>query len=202
MDKIQQHIEETIKTITNQFHRKPHNFFNEHEFHQYCYHVFYSKPEFSKQYTTLDGKRTNILKPEYPSIARFSRKRIEIDPKGNRAHYDMAILDPEFIRNNDYRTVTNKDIKYASGKPNSLIAALEFKYITRHSKAFHHEIKYDIFKLGQASEVRLKYSLVFSNTVKGERDYFAGVEVPEGVEVRCVTVWEEDGVKRVKVEEL
>ena len=199
MDPYQQQIEETIKTITNQFHRKPHNFFNEHEFHQYCYHVFYSKKEFSKQYTTLDGKKTNILKPEYPSIARFSRKRIEIDPVGVRGHYDMAILNPEFIQNNNYRTITNKNIQYSSGNPSDLIAALEFKYITTHSKNFHHEIKYDLFKLGQAKEARLKYSLIFCNTVKGERNYFTGVEVPEGVDVRYVVVWGKGKEKRMRV---
>ncbi|MBA3045663.1 MAG: hypothetical protein KKH41_03965 [Candidatus Thermoplasmatota archaeon] len=199
MDESQK-IEETIATITNQFHRKPHNFFNEHEFHQYCYYVFYSKPEFSKQYTTLDGKKTNILKREYPSIARFSRKRIEIDPVGDRAHYDMAILNPEFIQNNNYHSVTNKDIRHSSGNPSNLIAALEFKYITKHSKAFHHEIKYDLFKLSQAREARLKYSLIFCNTIKGERDYFEGLEISEDVDVRYVTVWEEGGRKMVRVE--
>ena len=132
MNQYRQQIEETIATITNQFRRKPHNFFNEHEFHQYCYHVFYSKKEFSKQYSTLDGKKTNILKPEYPSIARFSRKRIEGDAKGNRAHYDMAILSPEFIQNNNYDTVVNRDIRHSSGKVSDLIAAMEFKYITKH----------------------------------------------------------------------
>ncbi|MBA3046704.1 MAG: hypothetical protein FP824_10915 [Euryarchaeota archaeon] len=202
MNQFQQQIEETIDTITNQFHRKPYNFFNEHEFHQYCYHVFYRKKDFSNQYTTLDGKKTNILKPEYPSIARFSRKRIEIDPIGDRAHYDMAILSPEFIQNSNYNTVVNKDIRHSSGKPGDIIAALEFKYITKHSKDFFHEIKYDVFKLSQAKEAQLKYSLIFCNTVKGERDYFAGVEVPEGVDVRYVTVWEEGGKKRWRVEEL
>ena len=42
-------IDETIKTVINQFGRKPFNFFNEHDFHQYCYHIFYSKKQFSKQ---------------------------------------------------------------------------------------------------------------------------------------------------------
>ena len=194
-------IDQTIATITNQFHRKPNNFFNEHEFHQYCYHVFYGKKEFSKQYTTLDGKKTNILKPEYPSIARFSRKRIIIDPKGDRAHYDMAILNPEFIRNHDYRTVRNKSIEYSHNNPDNLIAAIEFKYVTSHSKNFHHEIAYDLFKLSNADEAILKYFLMFVNAPGKKRDYFEGVEVPDGVEVQYVTVWEEDGEKKIRIED-
>ncbi len=194
-----QKIDETLESLINQFHRKPHNFFNEHEFHQYCYHVFYGKKEFSKQYKTLDGKKTNILKPEYPTNARFSRPRIEIDPKGSRSKYDMAILNPEFIRNNNYRTVTNKNIKYSKAGDN-LIAAMEFKYITTHSKNFFHEIKYDLFKLKHAKEARHRYFLIFSNTREREIDYFKNITIPDKIEVRYVTVWEEDGEKRLKDE--
>lgn len=167
-----QPIDETLETLINQFHRKPHNFFNEHEFHAYCYHVFYGKKEFSEQFTTLDGKKTNILKPEYPSIARISRKRIEIDPKGDRAHYDMAILDPEFVKSKFYNVVTNKEIGSASKDTVNLIAAIEFKYITKHSKNFIHEIKYDLFKLANANEAVYKYMLVFESATGHERDYF------------------------------
>ena len=182
-------IEATIKTLINQFRRKPNNFFNEHEFHQYTYHTFYSKKEFSKQYVTLDGKKTNILKPEYPSIKRFSRKRVEMTHDiGTRAHYDMAILNPEFIQNHDYRTVRNKDIKYAHRGTDNLIAAMEFKYATKHSKSFHHEVAYDLLKLKEADEALLKYFLFFVNATNKEIDYFDGVEIPEGVVVEYVVV--------------
>ncbi len=190
-------IEETIKSITNQFHRKPQNFFNEHEFHQYCYHRFYQQKEFTEQFTTLDGKKTNILKPEYPTIARFNRKQIKLAPRGSRSKYDMAILNPEFIKANNYRSVTNKNIRFSVKKPDNLIAAMEFKYITTHSKAFFHEVKYDLFKLSQAEEAQLKYFLLFSNTRKNEKDYFKGLEIPKGIEVRYVVVWDEGGGKKL-----
>ncbi len=206
MPNYQKLIEETIKSITNQFHRKPQNFFNEHEFHQYCYHRFYKQKEFTEQFTTLDGKKTNILKPEYPTIARFNRKQIKLNPKGSRSKYDMAILDPEFIKANKYISVTNKNIRYSIKKSdtdtdtNNLIAAMEFKYITTHSKAFHHEVKYDLFKLSQASEAPLKYFLLFSNTREREMDYFKGLEIPKGIVVQYVTVWDDDGEKKMRVE--
>ena len=181
-------IEATIKTLKNQFKRKPYNFFNEHEFHQYTYHTFYSKKEFSKQYTTLDGKKTNILKPEYPSIKRFSRKNLEVLKAGGaRAHYDMAILNPEFIQSHEYRTVTNKRFEHSHRGNDNLIAAMEFKYVTKHSKNFHHEVAYDLLKLSVADEALLKYFLFFVNAPpEGEIDYFDGVEVPEGVGVEFV----------------
>lgn len=182
-------IEATIKTLKNQFRRKPYNFFNEHEFHQYTYHTFYCKKEFSRQYETLDGKKTNILKPEYPSIKRFSRKEPKVMEKGgSRAHYDMAILNPEFIQNKNYNTVRNRDIRHSHDGAENLIAAMEFKYVTKHSKGFHHEVACDLLKLSVADEAWLKYFLFFVNApARGEIDYFDGVDVPEGVVIHLIT---------------
>ena len=61
----------TINTVVTQFKRKPDIFFNEHDFHQYCYHSFYRQKEFSRLYETSDGRRTNMLHPEYPTLKRF-----------------------------------------------------------------------------------------------------------------------------------
>ena len=194
-------IEKTIKTIINQFHRKPYNFFNEHEFHQYCYHVFYSKKEFSKQFQTLDldGKKTNILHPEYPTVIRLNRKEIRIDPKGTRARYDMAILNPNFIQNNPINTIINRNIKFSSGKENDLIAAFEFKFITKHDKKFQHEIDYDFYKLSNAQEVTLKYMLVFANTIEKEVDYFYKIKTNKDVKIIYVSVHEENNKKKIKI---
>ena len=200
MEQYKDLIEKTIKTIINQFHRKPYNFFNEHEFHQYCYHIFYSKKQFSKQFKTLDGRKTNILHPEYPTVNRFIRKAIKIDPKGKRARYDMAILNPQFIENNKLQTIVNRNIEFTSGKKGDLIAAIEFKFITKHSKSFQHEIDYDHFKLSNAKEASLKYMLVFSNTVEDEIDYFKSVAKKGGVNIVYVVVYGEDRKIRVEVD--
>ena len=203
MEQYKPLIEKTIKTIINQFHRKPYNFFNEHEFHQYCYHTFYSKKEFSKQFTTSDGKKTNILHPEYPTVKRFDRKKIECFEKdvkqGVRARYDMAILNPAFIQNNQINTIINRNIKFSSGKQNDLIAAFEFKFITKHDKKFQHEIDYDFSKLSNAPEVNLKYMLVFANTIKNEVDYFAKIKDFKDVNIIYVVVYEEKNKKKIKI---
>ena len=195
-------IEETIHTIINQFHRKPHNFFNEHEFHNYCYHVFYSKKEFSKQYVTSDGKKTNILHPEYPTLKRFRRDTICVDPQGRRARYDMAILNPEFIQRNTFEKIRGRDISLFEEKdctsPN-LIAAIEFKFIIRHSPKFQHEINYDLFKLSKADEATHKYMLVFANTKEREIDYFREIDLGSGIKIAYVCVYEESGKKRMEV---
>ena len=199
MESYKSLIEKTIKTIINQFYRKPYNFFNEHEFHQYCYHIFYSKKEFSKQFTTSDGKKTNILHPEYPTINRYNRKQIRIDPKGTRARYDMAILNPNFIQNNPITTIINRNIKVSSGKENDLIAALEFKFITKRNKICQHEIDWDFYKLSNAQEVNLKYMLVFANTIKNEVDYFTKIKNNKDVKIIYVAVYEENNKKKIKI---
>ena len=180
--------------MINQFYRKPFNFFNEHDFHQYCYHVFYSKKQFSKQFTTLDGKKTNLLHPEYPTIKRFKRKEIILDEAGRRAWYDMVILNPNFIKNNTLKTVSNKDYRFASGKPGDLIAAMEFKFITKHGKKFQNEINFDFFKLSNAQVANLKYMLVFSNTIGDEIDYFKSIPKKKDIKIIYTKVYEENNM--------
>jgi len=199
-------IEDTIKTIINQFHRKPHNFFNEHEFHQYCYHAFYGKKEFSKQYATKDkdGKKTNILHPEYPTLKRFSRKKLKVN-QGVRARYDMAILNPKFIENNSFKKVQCRDIKLFKDpkdfKSKNLIAALEFKFIIHHGAQYEHEIKYDHFKLSNAGEVELKYMLVFANTIEREIDYFKALNRNKGIKIIYVAVFRDGDKKKIRIKQ-
>ena len=203
-------IQDSIETIINQFHRKPHNFFNEHEFHQYCYHVFYGKKEFSRQYATKDkdGKRTNILHPEYPTLKRFNRKKLKVN-QGVRARYDMAILNPKFIENNSFKKVQCRNIKLFKDpkdfKSKNLIAALEFKFIIRHSLQYEHEIKYDHFKLSNAEEVELKYMLVFTNTIEGEKEegenYFKSLKGNKEIKIIYVAVFMEEGKKKKRVKQ-
>jgi len=199
-------IHSSIKTIINQFHRKPDNFFNEHEFHHYCYHVFYKKKEFSKQYKTSDGFKTNILHPEFPTLQKFSRKNIAIDPRGVRARYDMAILNPEFIENNPLKKVRCRDISLfkdtSDYKSKNLIAAIEFKYIIEHSPKFIHEIKYDFFKLNSAEEVVLKYMLVFTNTIDREIDCFKDIKRDTDIKIIYVTVFDENGKKIMRSKQI
>jgi len=198
-------IHATIKTIVNQFHRKPDNFFNEHEFHQYCYHAFYRQKEFSKQYKTKDGKWTNILHPEYPTLQRFSRKNIGLYPKGIRARYDMAILKPVFIEKNKFEKVRCRDIKQFKDpkdfKSKNLIAAIEFKYIIEHGQKYINEIKYDHFKLKCAKEVELKYLLVFSNTIEKYIDYFEKLKDDKKIKKIFIAVFEKNGKKEMEIKQ-
>jgi len=184
-------IYDSIKTIINQFHRKPDIFLNEHDFHHYCYHAFYRQKEFSKLYKTSDGRRTNILHPEYPTLQRFSRKEPRVNPKGARARYDIAILNPDFIENNEFEKVRCRDIskfKPIDYRTKNLVAAMEFKFIIQHGKQFKHEILYDHLKLKSAKEADLKCMLVFTNTIDREIDYFKDKGLDKDKEIKKIYV--------------
>lgn len=195
----------TVKTIVTQFRRKPDIFFNEHDFHHYCYHSFYRQKEFSKLYETRDGRMTNILHPEYPTLKKFSRKELKVDPKGVRARYDMAILNPDFIVNNEFEKVRCRDVskfKAIDYQTKNLIAAMEFKFIIKHGDQFKREILYDHIKLQNADEADLKYMLVFTNTIDRKIDYFKdqGLHRDKNIKKIYVAVYFEKGkkIKRMK----
>ncbi len=201
-------IHDSIKTIINQFQRKPGNFFNEHDFHHYCHHAFYRKKDFSRQYCTIGGERTNILHPEYPTLRRFRREG-PIVGKGVRARYDMAILNPEFIESSSFDKVRCRDIRLfdlpKEYKSKNLLAALEFKFIIRHARQFEHEIKYDYFKLSKAEEVELKYMLVFTNKIERKKkegeNYFKCIKRDKGIKIICVAFSGDGDKKKIRMKQ-
>ena len=194
-------IHDSIKTIINQFHRKPDNFFNEHDFHQYFYHAFYKQKEFSMQYDTKDGKKTIVLHPEYPTLERFRRKPPMVDENGKRARYDMAILNPEFIKQNEFEVVRCRDISKIKPDKKSisknLIAAIEFKFIIDHNKKYIQEIQFDNLKLANAFEAEEKYLLIFTNIKENEKElnYFKKLKKDKDIKIYYLAVFNENGKK-------
>jgi len=194
-------IHDSIKTIINQFHRKPDNFFNEYDFHQYFYHAFYKQKEFSMQYDTKDGKKTIVLHPEYPTLKKFRRNPPMVDKNGKRARYDMAILNPEFIKQNEFEVVRCRDISkikpWEKGTSKNLIAAIEFKFIINHSKKHIQEIKFDNLKLSYAYEAEEKYILIFANIREKEKeiDYFKDIKRDKDIKIYYLAVFNENGKK-------
>jgi hypothetical protein len=195
----------SIRTIINQFHRKPDNFFNEHDFHHYFYHVFYRKKEFSKQYQTADKKevkKTNILHPEYPTLKRFRRKptpRLD-EENGKRARYDMAILKPGFIQSNYLDTIRCRDIKKTNSIKNkkNLFATIEFKYIICHSRSCIKEIQFDNIKLKHADEAENKYLLIFTNTLRNKIEYLEEINLHPRIKAAFIYPNKEGNRKLVK----
>jgi hypothetical protein len=152
---------------------------------------------------TKDGKKTNVLHPEYPTLERFKRKPWgRVDPKGVRARYDMVILNPEFIKINDFETVRCRDIRKISKdtKVNNILAALEFKFIIKHSQNYLNEIKFDHLKLSHAREVDHKYMLVFTNALKNKIEYLKGFIFRESIKAVYISP-KKIGEKKLIIEE-
>lgn len=161
-------VEKSIRTVANQFFYRPYNFFSEEEFKEYLFAVFYRQKEFAKTYETIDGKRTMLVHPEYPST-----KRIKLEAsKGYRRWFDVAILNPDFIQSNSYKNVANRTEKDACLEGKNIIAAIEFKYLTGKMKeqAFM-MLNNDVLKLDQAEEVIGKYCLIFSNCPQEDKSW-------------------------------
>lgn len=160
-------IEIKIEELVKEFYENPHEFFNEHDFHNKFFCMLY--PELK-----------NLIHPEYPTRHRFIKERTAgedyvfdnhcFDPKvkkGVRGHYDFVIFDEEFYNKyngtlEQFDRLSNKNVDIVSELNKKYIDfAFEFKYITGGSIAVIKEIEFDIFKLKEAKEAKNKYLIIF-----------------------------------------
>lgn len=93
--------------------------------------------------------------------------------------YDMVILNPKFIENNEYDRVTNKNIKkikYSSD--DDLLAVFELKLIENKSKTNRKQLEKDYASLTNAKEAKVKFMIVFSRIKEDQAfsDFFNTVE--------------------------
>jgi hypothetical protein len=127
-------IESKIKTIVNHFRRRPLNYFTESDIHSYLYLAFYRDKNFSRLYPTLNPvEKTILIHREFPTFFKYENKLpiVPSDKAKSRGHYDLVILNPEFVMANSFAVVTNKDYSLMHKKFDitPLIAAIEFKFI-------------------------------------------------------------------------
>jgi len=124
--KSQWHIIKNAVTnkLNTTFRANPHCFFSEHDIHSVLYNL---TQEQLKQFethaqTTLDGFKTTLTHHEYPTPFRcdmqgYNFRRVSEEkrtPKGGlykRGHYDLVILNPDFIKNNPLDIVCGKNYK-------------------------------------------------------------------------------------------
>ena len=165
-------VADGVRRTVNKFREYPHLFFTETDLHAYLYHCLYSK---RLEVRTRDGVLTTCLHKEYPTNFRYSKKTMEdygLERKGRRGNYDIAVLNPHFIRANGIKSVINKDIRDAEERArdrerfrNELTAVVEFKYVINNSKDFIRSVEKDIIKLthGLRYQDFDAYNLVFCN---------------------------------------
>jgi len=178
-DKINKAVWKAINKTINKFRKHPDYFFTESDIHSYFYYALYLS-DHKELNLNAHEKDIYCVHREYPTNFRYKKKELLDDAiskphdlikkLGSRGHYDMAILDPEFIKNaNSMQDIINKSVKLLEirTKDNKyfvnskeLLFAIEFKYIINNSKNFIYEIKMDNKKLLFAKDYGGTYEAV------------------------------------------
>ena len=169
---IKIYVTDGIRKTVNKFREYPHIFFTEMDIHAYLYYCLYNT---KLEVKTRDDIITSCLHKEYPTNFRYDKKSMTnygLIKEGIRGHFDLVILNPEFIEEFDIKNVVNKDIRDVELRSqnkekfrNELLIAIELKYVINNSKSFVEEVEKDITKLSIASKYQSfeAYNLVFCN---------------------------------------
>jgi hypothetical protein len=187
--KMENAVWNAINKTINKFRENPYYFFTESDIHSYFYHALYSS---NFEESTNDIKRIYCIHREYPTNFRYRKQDLlndaisapnQIDGRtGSRGHYDIAVINPEFIKSvNSEKDIVNKDIKLVIHRKNNnrninikeLLFAIEFKYVIRNTKQFADEVKMDNKKLlfavnngGSAKAINLIFCNIESKKCK------------------------------------
>ena len=152
-----------IERLIKAFEEYPYCFFSEHDIHSQLYQLTIEEIKRSKSlcFRSCDGFLTSLVHHEYPTPFRCDmggytfRKVSDSEKKSKRGHYDLVVMNPEFIVDNDWIAVTGKDYvehKQALAKTKStpLLWACEILYfpkIRKLSKNAISLIKQDALKI-------------------------------------------------------
>lgn len=147
-----------IKQLYENYQRSPQAYFSECELQYNIYCIFKSLEQFNKTIITKDAVNIGTIHPEYPSV-----KRVQLEKgKGYRVWFDLAILNPEFIKNSDFKTVWARDERDASLWGNNILAAFEFKFFPKKQINNVKSVQQDCLKLSLCPEIDSKYVIAFS----------------------------------------
>lgn len=152
-------FEAIIDTLAQNYQKYPDTYFSECELQYELYRLLKSNKKFDLSFDTNSGKSVGIIHPEYPSVNRVKLHK----GKGYRVWFDVAILNPDFIKSNSYQTVLARDERDVKLWGENLLAVFEFKFFPKKRKSDIVSVKEDCLKLSLCSEIKNRYVLVFSN---------------------------------------
>ena len=149
-------LEACINSLGKKFLMYPYNFFTETDAHAFLfYYMFrYAKRGFKVQYPSIDKDKAVLIHREYPTVFKYKKKTMVRDPHGTRGHYDLVVLNPEFMEVHKMPEIMMANFNdIDSENPINLFAAIEFKFIKSPlDKGMQGEIVNDIIKLLWALE--------------------------------------------------
>ena len=159
---LQAQIEVAIMQLSKEFLDDPYRYFTEADAVSRCRQLLELNDELGRDYATEDGYKIRLIHQEYPTFIRHKREIPSVTtPTGRRGHYDLVILNPDFIEAHQSETITNRLLKHAAPDPKGSIAAvIEFKLSYRGwSKGAYRNATIDLQKLA-ASKSDLTYAVM------------------------------------------
>jgi hypothetical protein len=181
-------LETALHRLVESFWEEPYRFFTESDAVAALQSWVARRPELAQTLRTADGFETGLLHREYPTFFRFDKNNPtqRLDSPARRGHYDLALIDPAYVRHHGAETIINRSIE-ARGDLSSppLLAAVEFKLFARGwSPGRVRGVEQDLGKLHLALEspadVSAAYLCVFqrdvSTTLRRWERYWSDLE--------------------------
>lgn len=129
---IQLNLELAIHKLVTEFIDDPYRYFTEADAVSRFHEILETDPVFNQQIQTKDGYKIPLVHQEYPTFFRFDDAkpvaRLGPESKSKRGHYDVVVLNPEFLVTHEAEIVKNRNIASVRDENiNPLKAIVEFK---------------------------------------------------------------------------
>jgi hypothetical protein len=129
---IQLNLENAIHLLVTEFLQEPYRYFTEADAVARSLQILENDSAINGLERTKDDFQTSLIHREFPTYFRFDDSnptvRLDASTGASRGHYDVAILNPEFVRSHDAETVKNRNIKSVRDTNiRPLQAVIEFK---------------------------------------------------------------------------
>ncbi|MDD3894258.1 MAG: hypothetical protein PHU36_04480 [Syntrophomonadaceae bacterium] len=171
-------IERCINSLAEKFLKWPFNFFTESDAHSFLYYYIFrsGSRELKQQYPTANPQiKTVLVHREYPTSFRYKKEGMELNDTGGRGHYDLVVLNPDFMKEHSINEIIAKNFKKCCvNEKHHLLTAIEFKLVVSPlSKNLREEIAKDFTKLTWSleSQAQNAYMVIF-NRVRPEVTYY------------------------------
>jgi len=117
---VQSNLETSIHQLVTEFIQDPYRYFTEADAVARFHEILETNPAFNRRISTKDGFQIPLVHQEYPTFFRFDDKnpdaRLGDNSKAKRGHYDIIILNDEFVETHQTEIVKNRDISSVRDK--------------------------------------------------------------------------------------
>ena len=159
-------LERAVAEILGQFEDTPDDFLREVDLHAAFFHALQRYEVLTTCYTTRDGHRVGLVHREYPTL--YSPDGLSAIAEGEPASYDIAILDPGFVRGHRLEVLagsrpprSGRPRRSPTGEQEPLLAACSLRLIEGFTPAVLHELAHDARDLTRSGhKVRRCYLVI------------------------------------------